>query len=324
MSRNLVQLVITLVTLIKGSVDLVQTSLVGTALSNLLLMTGSGIFLGGIDRFEQHFNSDAVGSLLNELAFTIAVLFMFDAFYAWPYGPLAMLPADVATLSRVTSILLILSYVCCVIYSYKSNATMFTEPHPKAKRWRDENSGSERKSWIARIGLRVITSLSGTRTSAHTEKNKPLASFSWIALVLMVAIDAALLGFSTTFVCDSIDNLTQSSFDLSRTFIGLILLPIVSCNPHAITLARRDQMLQSFAISISGSVQLLLLVLPSTVLVGWMLGNPDMALSFDGFQLTCLLISIMSLKYVTAGGKSNWYAWSIPWSLVTRTEHKLG
>ena len=83
-------------------------------------------------------------------------------------------------------------------------------------------------------------------------------------------------------------------------------------------------MLQSFAISISGSVQLLLLVLPSTVLVGWMLGNPDMALSFDGFQLTCLFISIMSLKYVTAGGKSNWYAWSIPSSLVNRTESKLG
>ena len=75
MSRNLVQLVITLVTLVKGSV-----------LSNLLLMTGSGIFLGGIDRFEQHFNSDAVGSLLNELVFSIAVLIMFNAFLAWADG----------------------------------------------------------------------------------------------------------------------------------------------------------------------------------------------------------------------------------------------
>ena len=168
----------------------------------------------------------------------------------------------------------------------------------------------------------MITSVSGT--GARTEKNTPLASFSWIALILMVAVDAALSGFSTTFVCDSIDNLTQSSFDLSRTFIGLVLLPIVSCNPHAITLARRDQVLQSFAISISGSVQLLLLVLPSTVLVGWMLRNPGMALSFNGFQVVCLFISIMSLKYVTAGGKSNWYAWSIPQSLVNRTEHNLG
>ena len=206
--------------------------------------------------------------------------------------------------------LLIVSYVCCAFYSYKSHATMFTMPHPKAKTWRVGNAELEKKSWIARLCLRVIASVSGT--GVHTEKNTPLASFSWIALVLMVAVDAALLGFSTTFVCDSIDNLTQSNFDLSRTFIGLVLLPIVSCNPHAITLARRDQMLQNFAISISGSVQLLLLVLPFTVLIGWTLGNPDMALSFDGFQVICLFTSIMSLKYVTAGGKSNWYEWSIP------------
>ena len=322
MSRNLVQLVITLVTLVKGSVDLVQTSLVGTVLSNLLLMTGSGIFLGGIDRFEQHFSQDAVGSLLNELVFSIAVLIMFDAFIAWADGLPTTKVVDVATLSRATSVLLIVSYVCYAVYSYKSNATMFTGPHPKAKQWRVGNAELEKKSWIARLCLRVITSISGT--GAHTEKNTPLASFSWIALILMVAVDAALLGFTTTFVCDSIDNLTQSSFDLSRTFIGLVLLPIVGCNPHAITLARRDQMLQSFAISISGSVQLLLLVLPSTVLVGWMLGNQDMALSFNGFQVVCLFISIMSLKYVTAGGKSNWYAWSIPQSLVNRTEHNLG
>lgn len=47
--RNLLQFVVTVVTLIKGSVVLVQTSVVGTVLSNLLLMVGTGIFLVGID-----------------------------------------------------------------------------------------------------------------------------------------------------------------------------------------------------------------------------------------------------------------------------------
>ena len=93
--------------------------------------------------------------------------------------------------------------------------------------------------------------------------------------------------------------------------IGLILLPIISCNPYAITLARRDQMQQSFAISISGSAQLLLSVLPFAVLLGWALGNPDMDLEFDGFLVICLFVSIICLKYVTAGGKSNWYGKSI-------------
>lgn len=302
---NFVQLVVTVVTLIKGSVILVQTSVVGTVLSNLLLMVGTGIFLGGIDRFEQHFNQDAVGSLLNELTFSIAALLVPMAFQAWADGPQSEITRQIVKLSRAASILLIVSYICYAIYSYKSHASMFTEAHQKAKQWRVTNTGADSESGIARLGLRLAASVSGT--TAHTEEPTWLAPVSHNVLVLVGIVDIALLGFSTAFVCDSIDNLNQSSFILSETFIGLILLPIVGCNPHSITLARRDQMLQSFAISISGSVQLLLLVFPFTVLIGWMLGDASMILAFDGFQGGCLLISILTLRCVTAGGKSDCY-----------------
>lgn len=302
---NLLQFVVTVVTLIKGSVVLVQTSVVGTVLSNLLLMVGTGIFLGGIDRFEQHFNQDAVRSLLNELTFSIAVLLVPIAFEAWADGAQSAKTRRIVMLSRAASLLLIVSYVCYAIYSYKSHASMFTEPHQKAKQWRVVDTGADREGGIARFGLRLAASVSGT--AAHTEEPTWLAPFPHNVLILVVIIDTALLGFSTAFVCDCIDSLGQSSSGLSETFIGLILLPIVGCNPHAITLARRDQMLQSFAISISGSVQLLLLVYPFTVLVGWMLGNASMILPFDGFQVACPFVSITSLRYVTAGGKSNWY-----------------
>ena len=167
---------------------------------------------------------------------------------------------------------------------------------------------NDKQNGIPQVGLRVASFLSGTDADTEeTKKTTPLTSISTIALLSGVTVDTALLGFCTTFVCDSIDDLSQSRFGQSPTFIGLILLPIASCNPHAITLARRDQMPQSFAISISDSVQLLLLVLPSTVLVGWMIGDADMNLAFDGFQVACLFISFLGLKCVTAGGKSNWY-----------------
>lgn len=321
MSRNFVQLVVTVVTLIKGSVILVQTSVVGTVLSNLLLMVGTGIFLGGIDRFEQHFNQDAVGSLLNELTFSIAALLVPMAFQAWADGPQSEITRQIVKLSRAASILLIVSYICYAIYSYKSHASMFTEAHQKAKQWRVTNTGADSESGIARLGLRLAASVSGT--TAHTEEPTWLAPVSHNVLVLVGIVDIALLGFSTAFVCDSIDNLNQSSFILSETFIGLILLPIVGCNPHSITLARRDQMLQSFAISISGSVQLLLLVFPFTVLIGWMLGDASMILAFDGFQGGCLLISILTLRCVTAGGKSDCYDAINLWKVVL-TETRLG
>ena len=52
MTRSLVQLVVIIITLTKGSVDLVKTSLLGTVLSNLLLMVGTRIIIGGIDRLK--------------------------------------------------------------------------------------------------------------------------------------------------------------------------------------------------------------------------------------------------------------------------------
>ena len=309
MTRNLVQLVVTIITLTKGSADLAKTSLIGTVISNLLLMVGTGIFIGGIDRFEQHFNKEALGSLLHELIFSVAVLIIMAAFVAWFDVDQNTREEHIITISRGASVLLILSYICVALFSYKSHAMIFTTSHPKAKKWRVESTGVDKQSGIAKFGLHVAASISGTH--AKTIEMRPLASVSRTVLVLAVIVDTALLGFSTAFVSDSIDDFTQSGFDLSPQFIGLILLPIIGCNPHAITLARRDQMQQSFAISISGSAQLLLSVLPFAVLLGWALGNPDMDLAFDRFLVGCLFVSIICLEYVTAGGKSNWYGKSI-------------
>ena len=305
LTRNLVQLVVTIITLTKGSVDLVKTSLIGTVISNILLMVGTGIFIGGIDRFEQYFNQEALGSLLHELLFSVAVLIIINAFQAWADGDQNIKSERIMTVSRGASVLLILSYVCYALFSYKSHAMIFTTSHPKAKKRRVEDTGVDKQSDIAKFRLRVAASISGT----HAKKLEmtPLASISRTVLALAVIVDTALLGFSTTFVCDSIDDFTPSRFGLSRQFIGLILLLIIACNPHAITLARRDQMQQSFAISISGSAQLLLSVLPFAVLLGSAMGNPDMDLSFDGFLVGCLFVSVIYLKHVTAGGKSNWY-----------------
>ena len=299
-----------------------QTSLIGAVLSNLLLIVGIGIFTGGIDRTYQDFNQDVVGSLLNELVFGTATPLIVIAFQGWADSDQPTISKDITTFSRAASILLILSYICYAIFSFQSHAELFAQSHPGAKRGRFRNSEVDGHSTIAQFGGRIATLVSGT--NADTEEPRPLASISLVALMLGMIVDTVLLGFCTAFVCDSVDYLSQRETGLSPTFIGLIILPVVGCNPHAITLARRDQMLQSFAISISGSAQLLLFVLPSTVLVGWMLGHSDMNFGIDGFQLACLFISVVGLKCVTAGGKSNWYDIAAPFLEVVFANVWLG
>jgi len=42
------------------------------------------------------------------------------------------------------------------------------------------------------------------------------------------------------------------------------------------------------------------------VILGWILGNDDMNLSFDGFQVAVLFVSVLLVNYLINDGKSHW------------------
>jgi Ca2+:H+ antiporter len=94
---------------------------------------------------------------------------------------------------------------------------------------------------------------------------------------------------------DSIDAITQTG-GVSETFVGLILLPIVgNAAEHAtaVTVACKDKMDLSIGVAVGSSMQIALLVLPFIVILGWILGNDDMTLYFDGFQVILLFVSVL-------------------------------
>lgn len=53
---NAVELIVSILALFQGQYLIVQTSLVGSMLSNLLLVMGMCFFFGGRNKVEQHFN----------------------------------------------------------------------------------------------------------------------------------------------------------------------------------------------------------------------------------------------------------------------------
>src|SRR5439155_18728201 len=55
--RNAVELIVSLLALLKEEYTIVKTSLVGSMLSNLLLVLGMSLFFGGLNRIEQFFNT---------------------------------------------------------------------------------------------------------------------------------------------------------------------------------------------------------------------------------------------------------------------------
>lgn len=78
---NAVELIVSVQALIKNEITIVKTSLIGSMLSNLLLVLGMSFFLGGINRLEQFFNVTVAQTAASLLALCIASLIIPTVFH---------------------------------------------------------------------------------------------------------------------------------------------------------------------------------------------------------------------------------------------------
>lgn len=86
MSRNAVELIVAIIALTKDEVVIVQTSLIGSMLSNLLLVLGMCFFGGGLNRLEQNFNPVVAQTATSLLALAVGSLIIPTAFHQWSTG----------------------------------------------------------------------------------------------------------------------------------------------------------------------------------------------------------------------------------------------
>lgn len=161
------------------------------------------------------------------------------------------------------------------------------------------------------MGANISASMGGsaaqeTPMREPEEKEQPQLS-KWVALFTLAA-STALVAICAEFMVDSIDAITQGG-SVSRTFVGLILLPIVgNAAEHAtaVTVACKDKMDLAIGVAVGSSMQIALLVIPFAVVLGWIMGKADMNLAFDGFQIAVLFVSVLLVNYLIQDGKSHW------------------
>jgi Ca2+:H+ antiporter len=80
-NRNAVELIVSVQALIANEITIVKTSLIGSMLSNLLLVMGMSFFLGGVNRSEQYFNVTVAQTAASLLALCIASLIIPTVFH---------------------------------------------------------------------------------------------------------------------------------------------------------------------------------------------------------------------------------------------------
>ncbi|GFF38968.1 vacuolar calcium ion transporter [Aspergillus udagawae] len=303
---NAVELIVAIIALVDKQVVIVQTSLIGSMLSNLLLVMGMCFFFGGINRLEQHFNPVVAQTAASLLALAVASLIIPTAFHAWSGAG----TVGIAPLSRGTSIILLFVYGCYLFFQLKSHTEIYNRPSPKVEKRRQKVTGGDASRGLAQIGKMTATmgGQNAQQMQLHEEDDEEQPQLSiWVAF-LTLAISTTFVALCAEFMVGSIDALTERGH-ISETFVGLILLPIVgNAAEHAtaVTVACKDKMDLAIGVAVGSSMQIALLVLPLIIVIGWIMGLENMTLYFDAFQVILLFVSVLLVNYLIADGKSHW------------------
>ncbi|EAA33061.3 hypothetical protein GE21DRAFT_5704 [Neurospora crassa] len=323
---NAVELIVAVIALTHDEIVVVQTSLIGSILSNLLLVMGMCFFCGGLNRQEQYFNTTVAQTAASLLALAVASVIVPTVFDMAADTP----PEKVAQISRGVSIILLFVYGGYLLFQLKTHSSVFAEESQKvAAKPFNFRGGHDLKDGAIAQGLVGPAGMVGGHavptqdnnenirhhldTAPHQEEEdeeeegeEPQLHF--IVAVATLVICTVIIAFCAEYMVDGISAITDGD-KVSKEFVGLILLPIVgNAAEHAtaVTVAIKDKMDLAIGVAVGSSMQVALFVIPLLVIIGWGMGIEDMSLSFDTFQVAVMFVSVLLVNYLIADGKSHW------------------
>ncbi|KAK2063571.1 calcium/proton exchanger [Colletotrichum caudatum] len=319
---NAVELIVAILALVEGKVLIVQTSLIGSILSNLLLVMGFCFFFGGLNRPEQYFNTTVAQTAASLLFIAVASVIVPTVFDKNDHTDN---PSHVAALSRGTAVILLIIYASYLFFQLKTHNAVFNEESQKvaAKPW---SRGGLKEGALARglAGTGARMAHTGVRNDGEDDRRElsrimmqredeeededegPQLHFFVAVGTLVLA--TVLIAFCAEAMVSSIDYVTKQG-GISEEFVGLILLPIVgNAAEHAtaVTVAIKDKMDLAIGVAVGSSMQVALFLIPMLVIIGWGMGNDAMTLSFDQFQVAVLFVAVLLVNYLISDGKSHW------------------
>ncbi|KAJ2369884.1 Vacuolar calcium ion transporter [Coemansia sp. RSA 2610] len=337
---NVVELLLGILALVKGEVEIVQTSLVGSIIANLLLVCGSCFFFGGLKNNEQVFNAHAAQSYGSLLAMAILSTIL-PAAYNSLNAKDADLKSGLLTLSHVTAIFMLVVYIAYLFFQLRTHANLFSAipiedrkaAAQKPKRTdKDEDKDGEgspaaetavvtpaaspinpataaaSQDQIVAIEepANAVEEKSNEEEEEEDDEEEEIELTLWASLVLLL-ITVGFIGVCAEFLVDSIDGLT-TSWNLSRSFVGMIILAIVgNASEHysAISVAVKNKMDLALGVAVGSSIQIALFVMPVLCILGWIIDQP-MSLYFSPFTTVVLFITVLLVNYIIGDGRTNW------------------
>ncbi len=133
---------------------------------------------------------------------------------------------------------------------------------------------------------------------------KQVRPSKWQALLVMI-ITTVILAFNLKFATDSLEGLMQDA-GLGKTFIGMILLPLLGNDITPLVAAWNDNMNLCISTTLGKCLQSSIVIIPIIIVLGWIMGIDQMSLDFDRFEVVLLFVSMISIISIVGYGESNW------------------
>ncbi len=122
---NLTELIVAFLALWSGHTGVVKASLSGSIISNLLLVFGLSVLVGGWGREKQTFSRVAVGAATSML-FLASVAMVMPALFDWAvFGTLRESGHVIERLSFYTAVVLLLSYFAGLFFAFRTHRRLF-------------------------------------------------------------------------------------------------------------------------------------------------------------------------------------------------------
>jgi len=284
---NAVEIIVGLAALFQDQLRIVQTSLIGSVLSNMLLVLGCSFIAGGLNTEIQEFSS--TGAQISSSLMTLAAIAIVlpAAFYHSQYpmhkplstnddlmftgitAPTKSTQHGLEVISHGTAVLLLVVYLAYLLFELKTHAYVFKSPN----------------------------------TQTEVEEAKMGVSPAAVGLVAATVMTA----FSADWLVASIEE-TADKYDIPKGFIGMILLPIVANAAEHVTsvwMAAKGKMEMPLGICVGSSIQIITFVIPLLVVIGWASGHA-LTLYFADFETIALFLSVLLVNTLIMDGKTHY------------------
>jgi Ca2+:H+ antiporter len=288
---NATELIIGLVALQAGLVEVVKASITGSIISNLLLVAGLAMFLGGIKFREQSFRPEV--ARMNASVMNLAVVALILPSVV-TYADANLGALSIQELSTAVALVLIGVYGLTLLFSLKTHSYLYTIHEAEA---------AEHEA-AARLAPNPVLQAEGSIPQVLTAPPERAGLGFWLLALLGLTV---LVALESELLVSTLEH-TLKHLHITSLFMGVILLPIIgNAAEHAtaITVAMKDKMDLSFSVSLGSTMQIALFVAPLLVLAGNVLGQP-MNFNFGTVELVAIAVSVLLVNSVSSDGRSNW------------------